>query len=132
MERHARFPVLVLERSGVCLPRQYRAFAGLAHGRQTHRFFDGQERYACIVDGPPSTETLGAERRSRTLRRDGGEVVWTIERTAPNRPMVRVVERWSLSAEARTLTVHSTYDQGGHLYAVVHVFTRRDDDGSAR
>jgi len=36
----ARFLVLVLEHSGVCLPRQYRAFAGVAHGRQTHRFFE--------------------------------------------------------------------------------------------
>jgi hypothetical protein len=32
--------VLVLEHSGVCLPGQYRAFAAIAHGRQTHRFFD--------------------------------------------------------------------------------------------
>jgi len=39
-ERQARFLVLVLEHSGVCLPRQYRTFAGIAHGRQTHRFFD--------------------------------------------------------------------------------------------
>ncbi len=37
--RQARFLVLVLEHSGVCLPRQYRAFAGIAHGRQTDRFF---------------------------------------------------------------------------------------------
>lgn len=39
-ERQARFLTLVLEHSGVCLPRQYRAFAGIAHGRQTHRFFE--------------------------------------------------------------------------------------------
>jgi hypothetical protein len=43
--------MLVLEHSGVCLPpafafhasarrRQDRAFAGIAHGRQTHRFFE--------------------------------------------------------------------------------------------
>lgn len=38
-DRQARFLVLVLEHSGVCLPRQYRAFAGIAHGRETHRFF---------------------------------------------------------------------------------------------
>jgi hypothetical protein len=31
--RQARFLVLVLEHSGVCLPRQYRTFAGIAHGR---------------------------------------------------------------------------------------------------
>lgn len=39
-ERQARFLVLVAEHSGVCLPRQYRAFCGIAHGRQTHDFFD--------------------------------------------------------------------------------------------
>jgi hypothetical protein len=39
-ERQARFLVLVLEHAGVCLPRQYRAFSGIAHGRETHRFFE--------------------------------------------------------------------------------------------
>jgi hypothetical protein len=38
--RQARFLGLVLEHSGVCLPRQYRTFAGVAHGRQSHRFFE--------------------------------------------------------------------------------------------
>lgn len=38
--RQARFLMLVLEHSGVCLPRQYRTFAGVAHGRHTHRFFE--------------------------------------------------------------------------------------------
>lgn len=38
--RQARFMVLVLEHSGVCLPRQYRAFCGIAHGRHTHGFFE--------------------------------------------------------------------------------------------
>jgi hypothetical protein len=37
--RQARFLVLVLEHAGVCLPRQYRRFSGIAHGRDTHRFF---------------------------------------------------------------------------------------------
>jgi len=39
-ERQARFLVLVLEHSGVCLRRQYGTFAGIADGRQTHRFFE--------------------------------------------------------------------------------------------
>jgi hypothetical protein len=38
--RQARFLVLVLEHSGVCLPRQYRTFSAIAHGRETHRFFE--------------------------------------------------------------------------------------------
>jgi hypothetical protein len=37
-QRQARF--LVPEHSGVCLPRQYRPFAGVAHGRHTHRVFE--------------------------------------------------------------------------------------------
>jgi len=37
--RQARFLMLVLEHSAVCLPRQYRAFTGIAHGRQTHPSF---------------------------------------------------------------------------------------------
>ncbi|MCX6544158.1 MAG: hypothetical protein NTV05_07045 [Acidobacteria bacterium] len=39
-ERQAHFLVLVLEHSGVCLPRQYRTFAGIAHGRQRHDLFE--------------------------------------------------------------------------------------------
>lgn len=37
--RQARFLGLVLEHAGVCLPRQYRVFAGVAHGRHAHAFF---------------------------------------------------------------------------------------------
>ena len=39
-ERQAHFLVLVLEHSGMCLPRQYRTFAGIAHGRQKHDLFE--------------------------------------------------------------------------------------------
>jgi hypothetical protein len=38
--RQARYLMRMLEHAGVCLPRHYRAFAGIAHGRETHRFFD--------------------------------------------------------------------------------------------
>jgi hypothetical protein len=37
--RQARFLVLVLAHAGVCLPRQYRAFTRVAHGRHSHAFF---------------------------------------------------------------------------------------------
>jgi hypothetical protein len=76
-QRQARFFVLVLEHSGVCLPpafalrasafalratarqvgaagRQYRAFAAIAHGRQTHVFFDK------LVRGDFATTDLAA------------------------------------------------------------------------
>src|SRR5919197_580012 len=39
-ERQARFLVTVMEHSGVCLPRQYAAFAGIVYGQKTWDFFD--------------------------------------------------------------------------------------------
>jgi hypothetical protein len=38
--RQAAFLDVVLHHSGVCLPRQYAAFAGIAYGHKTNRFFD--------------------------------------------------------------------------------------------
>ena len=49
--RQARFLVLVLEHSGVCLPRQYRRFARIAHGWHPHDLFDTLVR----VDSQRST-----------------------------------------------------------------------------
>jgi hypothetical protein len=57
-ERQARFLVLVLDHSGVCLPQQYRAFAGIARGRHTHRFFDK------LVAGGFATTDLAAPARA--------------------------------------------------------------------
>jgi hypothetical protein len=37
--RQARFLVLVMRHAGVCLPRQYAAFAGIVHGQKTRAFF---------------------------------------------------------------------------------------------
>ncbi len=38
-KRQARFLVLVMQHSGVCLLRQYSAFAGIVHGQKTRNFF---------------------------------------------------------------------------------------------
>jgi hypothetical protein len=38
-ERQARFLVFVMQYSGVCLLRQYSAFAGVVHGQKTRKFF---------------------------------------------------------------------------------------------
>jgi hypothetical protein len=52
-ERQARFLVTVMLHSGVCLQRQYSAFAGIVHGQKTRKFFDKLVRrgyassYAC-------------------------------------------------------------------------------------
>jgi len=40
-ERQARFVVLVLRHAGVCVPRQYASFSGVANGgRRCNAFFD--------------------------------------------------------------------------------------------
>ena len=37
--RQARFLTLVMRHAGVCLLRQYSAFAGIVHGQKTRKFF---------------------------------------------------------------------------------------------
>src|SRR5512143_1648463 len=49
-ERQARFLVTVMTHSGVCLPRQYTAFAGIVYGQGTRRFFA-----RLVADGHAST-----------------------------------------------------------------------------
>jgi hypothetical protein len=63
--RQARFLVLVLEHSGVCLPRQYRTFCGIEHGRQTHGFFDK------LVRGGFATTDLSAPAHAGRVYRPG-------------------------------------------------------------
>jgi hypothetical protein len=38
-ERQARFLITVLRHGGICLPRQYTAFAGIVYGHKTRKFF---------------------------------------------------------------------------------------------
>jgi hypothetical protein len=47
-ERQARFLVTVMRHAGVCVPRQYAAFASIAYGHKTNAFFDRlvSRRYA--------------------------------------------------------------------------------------
>lgn len=49
LERQARFLVTVLLYSGVCVPRQYAAFAGIAYGHKVGRFFDVLAEYGFAV-----------------------------------------------------------------------------------
>ena len=48
-ERQARFLVTVMQHSGVCLPRQYAAFAGIVYGQKTWDFFDRLVRWKFAV-----------------------------------------------------------------------------------
>jgi hypothetical protein len=59
-ERQARFLVLVLAHSGVFLERQYRAFAGIAHGQKTHDFLE-----TLVGRGYAKAITPGALHRGR-------------------------------------------------------------------
>jgi hypothetical protein len=47
-ERQARFLVLVARHSGVCVMRQYSAFAGVVFGHTTRRFFTKLERLGWV------------------------------------------------------------------------------------
>jgi hypothetical protein len=49
-ERQARFLVLVMRPAGICVPRQYAAFAGTAYGRRVNALFDSlvERGYATI------------------------------------------------------------------------------------
>jgi hypothetical protein len=43
-ERQARFLVTAMLHAGVCVPRQYATFAGIAYGHKVSKFFDRLER----------------------------------------------------------------------------------------
>jgi hypothetical protein len=49
-ERQARFLILVMRHAGICVPRQYAAFAGTAYGRRVNALFDRlvEREYATI------------------------------------------------------------------------------------
>ena len=47
-ERQARFLVLVARHSGVCVMRQYSAFAGVVFGHTTRKFFSKLERLGWV------------------------------------------------------------------------------------
>jgi hypothetical protein len=51
-ERQARFLMMVLRHAGVCLLRQYSAFAGIVHGQKTRAFFRKlvRRRYASAYE----------------------------------------------------------------------------------
>jgi hypothetical protein len=49
-DRQARFLVMVMRHAGICVPRQYAAFAGTAYGRRVNALFDQlvERQYATI------------------------------------------------------------------------------------
>ena len=65
-ERQARFLVTVLIHSGVFVPRQYRAFARIAHGQKTHDFLRRLvgRVWATSWSSSPSVSLQSAQSRS--------------------------------------------------------------------
>ena len=61
-ERQARFLVFVARHSGVCVMRQYSAFAGVVFGHTTRRFFTNSNASA----GSRPTTARASERASTT------------------------------------------------------------------
>ena len=60
-ERQARFLVLVMRHAGVCVPRQYASFAGVAHGgAKCNAFFDKLVQPWIAVAGDASTTAHGS------------------------------------------------------------------------
>ncbi len=107
--------------------------AGLAVARRVARDVTvAEERYACPVDGPPTGAVLGTESRRRTVRREGSELVWALERQQAGRPTVRLTERWSVSADRQTLTVVVTATHGTTTVTSTQTFTRRGNEGVGR
>ena len=51
-ERQARFLVTVMLHSGVCLLRQYTAFAGIVHGQKTRKFFAKLVKHGSATASP--------------------------------------------------------------------------------
>ena len=57
-ERQARFLVLVMRHAGVCVPRQYASFAGIANGgRRCNAFFDKLVRRRLRTSNPVSPQS---------------------------------------------------------------------------
>jgi len=89
-ERQARVLVTVMLHSGVCLLRQYTAFAGIVHGQKTRKFF------AKLVRRGYASAYPCRHNRGRVYHLDHKPLYRAIERTDSRhrRPMsaARVVE----------------------------------------
>jgi hypothetical protein len=68
--RQAGFLVAVMTHSGVCLPRQYAAFAGVAYGHKVNRFFERLVGRGLASACPSSAYRAGSLGRA-TARRIG-------------------------------------------------------------
>ena len=126
-ERQAGFLVTVMLHSGVCLPRHYETYAGIAHGQKTADFFDG------LVAGGYATWNACGHHRARLVHVQHKRLYTAIGE--PNnrhrRPMMlpRAVERLMLLDAVladRTGTWLGTEPDKVTYFTLTHQIRRRD------
>lgn len=79
--------------------------------------------YSCKSDGKPCQESLAGMTYIRVLRREAGALVWQIGMTRlADGAGIKWTERWSLTDEGRTMTLHRAFP-GNREY--LEVFRRR-------
>lgn len=90
----------------------------------TERIRAGEDHFSCTTDSKPCEHTTaGGSAYTRVLRREKGALVWKITMTRlADKASITFSERWSLSDEERTLTVHRVYPAGRE---VLLVFARK-------
>lgn len=66
--------------------------------------------YSCKSDGKPCQESLAGMTYIRVLRREAGALVWQIGMTRlADGAGIKWTERWSLTDEGRTMTLHRAF-----------------------
>ena len=79
--------------------------------------------YECTTDGKPGEQRMSGVVYVRTLRREGRDLVWGVEMTRlADNATLKFSERWSLSADGLTLTIHRVYTA---TREVIQVFARK-------
>jgi hypothetical protein len=94
----------------------------LSEGVNAAGSFSTRARYS--FDGKPLTNALGGGTLSTTVSWDGATMIVTSSGDASGRQIV-IEDRWSLDANGRTLTRHSSLSVNGQRRSETLVFTKR-------
>ena len=84
-KRQSRFLDIVMSHAGVCLLRQYTAFAGIAHGQKTRAFFSNLVRrgYASSHSVATIADAFTTSITTRSTARSGSPIVAIGDRFQP-------------------------------------------------
>jgi hypothetical protein len=83
----------------------------------------GAEEFSGTTDGKPNEQRTGGSVYVRTLRREGRDLLWQIRMTRlSDNATITFSERWSVSDDGQTLTVHRMYPNAKE---VLQVFARK-------